>query len=377
MARPSLNGLCPCGSGKRFRKCCAEEQLVRLPRLLRQAEESYREMKQREAAFIERYGHIRMPIGAAADGKRYFAVGSRIYVRDSEDDRFVIAVHDIGLLFFGEEFLSKHEQLPFEERHPAVQWMNAWVEEHNRAIQEEPGNPSATQRGAGAAWLRLAFDLYTISDNAELQAVLKQRLLSPSDFQAARYELKIAALWIAAGFTLEFENERNVHKTHPEFIAVDRFSDVRVAVEVKSRHRPGIQGFAGAEIAGARRPNVRTQLMAAYRKQVDLPLYVFMELNLPPATDEERVTWVEEIYQTLADMTDEGYHSPSPANLVVFTNDPSHYSLRERIDSELHNLWWLSHEFQEPRVPHPDIDIRERIEKAFRQRVAPPDSFYD
>jgi hypothetical protein len=245
--------------------------------------------------------------------------------------------------------------------------MNAWVEEHNRIIAEQPGDPYATQRGAGAAWLRFAFDLYTISDNAELQAILRRRLLSPTDFQAARYELKIAALWIAAGFTLEFENERNVRTTHPEFVAVDRFSDLRVAVEVKSRHRPGIQGFGSAETAVAPRPNVRTQLMAAYRKQVDLPLYVFIELNLPPATHDERNDWVEEIYQTIADMDDEGYHSPSPANLVVFTNDPSHYSLRERIDSETHNLWWLPHQFQAPRVPHPAIDLRERIEKAFRQ----------
>src|SRR5690349_20861289 len=101
MAPPSLNALCPCGSGKRFRKCCAEKQLVRMPRLLRQAQESFREMQQREAAFIERYGHILMPVGATAGGKRYFAVGSRIYVRDSEDDQFVRAVHDVGLLFFG------------------------------------------------------------------------------------------------------------------------------------------------------------------------------------------------------------------------------------------------------------------------------------
>lgn len=378
MDRPSLNAPCPCGSGKRFRKCCAENHLIVLPRLFRQAEAKLARHKVREKEFIERYGHLRMPVSAmAGESERYISVGGKILRQETPRD-FVTTVHDIGLLFFGDHYLTQQEELPLAERHLPVQWMHSWIEERDRALRETPNDPRSLQLASGAAWLRLAFDIYTIEDNSVLKAAMRKRLMDPKEFQAARYELAVAALWIAAGFDLQYENEKKVDRTHPEFVAIDRFSDARVAVEAKSNHRTGVQGFMSGDPKNTRKANVRKLLEAAYRKKVDLPLYAFLDMNLPrPRSHKERDEWVAEIHQTVEDMTAEGAHVSCPVNIVFFTNDPSHYLVGQTLVDESDVLWMVTHRFPAPRIAHPSLNIRARISKAREQRVAPPDSFWE
>jgi hypothetical protein len=346
--------------------------------LFRELEERHARTLKREAEFRKQYGYIRMPVTAVAGDKRMIAVGGSLLAQDGKDYGFVRTVHDVGLHFFGEEFLDQQSALPFEEQHVPIQWMSAWVDEYNLANRLSPGDPAAQQLGSGAAWLRLAFDLYTIQDNSALQTALRTRLLNPLQFQGARHELKIAALWIAAGFTLTYEDERDMLKTHPEFIAKDQFSDLIVAVEAKSRHRTGVQGYAGGKPENLRRADVRKLLTEAYKKKVDLPLYVFVDLNLPrPENPSERDTWVSEIQATIADMTAEGLHERGPVNAAFFTNDPSHYLLRDRLVGDQDNLWVISYRYEDPKVAHPSIDVIERIKLAFSHRVAPPSSYWD
>lgn len=378
MNRPSLNAPCPCGSGKRYRKCCAERDLIQLPRLFGKANAQLAKRVNREREFTERYGHIRMPMSTSMpDGSRFFVVGGGI-LRSAAPQSFVTTVHDVGLLFFGEDYLAEQEALPFEHRHTPIQWMHAWIEEHNKAQADVHRDPRALQIAAGAAWLRLAFDLYTIQDNSTLSAERRKKLIDPAHFQGARHELAVAALWVAAGFTLEYENEKDVSRTHPEFIAKDRFSDLRVAVEAKSNHRTGVQGYQGGNPGNARRANVRKLLEAAYRKKVDLPLYAFLDLNLPrPVSADERLSWVREIHQTVDDMTAEGAHAACPVNAVFFLNDPSHYLMRERLVDETDVLWMVTHLYLDPKISHPVENIVDRIERARIQRIAPPDDYWD
>ena len=75
--------------------------------------------------------------------------------------------------------------------------------------------------------------MYTIRDNAKLEKRMKKRLLSKMEFQGARHELKVAAVGIAAGFHVEFENEKDNSIGHAEFIGTSK-SGLRIAVEAKS-----------------------------------------------------------------------------------------------------------------------------------------------
>lgn len=122
---------------------------------------------------------------------------------------------------FGDDFLESEENKSFEDRHPAIQWLHAYSDHHNKTLARKDSKPEDFQFGVGAAWIRLAYDPYTISDNIELQDIIRERLLF-KDFQAARHELYVAALFVAAGFEVKFENESDNSRKHPEFIATDK-----------------------------------------------------------------------------------------------------------------------------------------------------------
>ena len=60
--------------------------------------------------------------------------------------------------------------------------------------------------GAAAAYFTLAYDLYSLAHNVEIQAKLLARLRNCDGFRGARYEAFVAATLIRAGFAIEFEN---------------------------------------------------------------------------------------------------------------------------------------------------------------------------
>jgi len=368
---PSKNSLCPCGSGKRYRKCCRGKRPPRS--VIDEAAELFRKREQQKRDFVERHGHVRPPSSVKAWGKVLTAVEGGIYQQTREGPyNFLNAIHDHALLFFGQSFLESEEAKAFSDRHIAIQWMHTYVD-----YTQKPDRPLDRPIGAGAAWFRFAYDLFTIRDNAKLQARLKERLISQTDFQSARHELKIAALFVAAGFDLQFEDETDNVRSHPEFVGTDRFSTARIAVEVKSRHRRGVQGFQGGSYANpGESVNVRSLVLEAYKKTSDLPLYVFVDLNLPPLGSELHWhRWNNELDKTMADLQAEGYANPCPANIVFFSNDPSHYLIEHEIGKDADNLWIKYYRAEVPRIAHPPTDIATRFMNAHQQRVVPPAAF--
>jgi hypothetical protein len=324
----------PCGSGKKYRECCqgvqatgyvpqklpiaqAVEQVLRpgLPpevvrkiqeihereRLIEDATRMFREREEREREFAEQYGHARAPMAIKFGDKMMVAVGNALYRQTREGDyTFLHAIHDHALHLFGVPMLEAEEKKPLDGRHPALEWLQAYVDHHNKVTAEGNADPRATQIGAGAAWYRFAYDLYTIQDNAKLEAVLKKRLLNPDTFQSARHELWVAALSVAAGFELQFEDESDNSKTHPEFIGTDKFSQSRIAVEAKSRRRKGAYGFAsGKDIEPGAVVDIRQLVLDAHKKKTDLPFYVFVDVNLPAADVKTYERWLAEIEQTI------------------------------------------------------------------------------
>lgn len=360
MARkPSKKSKCPCGSGLRYEKCCRKKFIA-----LRKAKALFQQQDKARAKFAEKYGQIRIPQLVHTQNGAYATVGGGIYKQTRRGPySFLNLVHDHALLFFGEPYLEEQEQLPMTARHPALQWMHTFVD-----IGSERG---AAPIGAGAAWYRFAFDLFTIRDNSTLTAEIRERLLDIGRFQSARHELWVAALFVAAGFDINFEDESDNRGKHPEFVAVDRGSGTRIAVEAKSRHRKGVKSFdKGKEYSSV---GVRNLVLDAYRKVSDLPFYVFVDVNLPPAREEVYRGWINEIHKLMTDLEDEGYADPSPANIVFFHNDPSHFMLAEDIGMDRDKLWIANYFAHTPQIPHPVIDVLAAVSIAHDQRVAPPD----
>jgi hypothetical protein len=312
------------------------------------------------------------------EGKVWMVHDGGIYAQTHDGPyNFVNAIHDHALHFFGIDYLEQEEEKPSTHRNPAIQWMHSYVA-HTQELEMRGRNPRTEgQIGVAAAWFRFAYDLFTIRDNAKLEKRLKERLLVNSSFQGARYELLVASICITAGFDIDFEDETDASNRHPEFIATDRLSPAKIAVEAKSRHRHGVQGFAhGANIKPGDKVNVRSIVLEGYKKSKMLPLYVFVDVNLPPI-EEAGVwqRWMQEIDVTMSDLAAEGYADPSPANAVFFTNDPSHYVGLRQIGNHSDRLWIRYFEAKTPRILHPPTDVCSRIMKAYEQRRSPPDEF--
>ncbi len=233
------------------------------------------------------------------------------------------------------------------------------------------------QVGVATAWFRFAYDLFTVRDNAKVERHLKKRLLLNSEFQGARYELWIAAICITAGFDLDFEDETDNSQGHTEFIATDQYSPAKIVVEAKSRHRRGVQGFAGgADVKPGDKVDIRGIVLDGYKKSSTFPLYLFVDVNLPPVAEIDMwQRWMREIDVTMSDLAAEGYTDPCPANIVFFTNDPSHYVDMRRIGNDSDQLWMNYFEAITPRVGHPETDICARLMKAWEQRRSPPENF--
>lgn len=360
---------CFCGSGKKYSACCRME-CVQLRAALSDLRKKFREDGLAREEYVRTYGHVRRPIGVQMDGKMWMAHAGGIFEQVREGSyNFVDALHDHALHFFGDEMLDAQESVPLHGRHPAIQWMHRHVEDVQLLGRSKSD-------GNAAAWYRFAYDLFTVRDNENLSHELKIRLLDPLTFQAARYELKVAAICSTAGFDLHFEDESDNRRRHPEFVGVDRASGTRIAVEAKSRHRRGVLGFAGGvdQLPG-HKVDVRKNVLDAYKKQAEYPFYVFVDVNLPPASAVALSSWEDELNSLMIDLRTEGYASPCPANAVFFTNDPSHYIGSDEIGSDEGRLWVRCTTSLDPVVSHPDEDVIERLLTAHKQRVAPPVDF--
>jgi hypothetical protein len=74
----------------------------------------------------------------------------------------------------------------------------------------------------------------------------------------------------------------------------------------------------------------------------------------------------------MLDLESEGYADPCSANILFVCNDPSHYVGDRRLEHDNDNLWLINYPARSPRTAHPASDMVERINRAHRQRVAPP-----
>ena len=372
---PSKNTKCPCGSGKKYRKCHGKQK-----RIAAEAIQIFKKKEDQRRSYVQRHGHARPPVSVTMGDKRMVVIGGSIYKQTQEGPYgFMNVAHDCGLELFGVPYLEEQERKPLTERHPALQWMYTYVEHEEMLKQQGNTDSRAHQIGAGGAWFRFGYDLFTIRDNAKLHARMKERLLDMRDFQAARYELAVAAMCVAAGFEIEFEDETDNSRRHAEFIGTDKITKAKIAVEAKSRHRRGVKDFAGGrDVSPGTEVGIRGLVLDAFKKNVPYPSYVFVDVNLPPVPDEGTYQrWLQELEETMGNLAVEGYADPCPVNAVFFTNDPSHYLLHEQIGKPSDSLWFKHYEADSPRAPHPAPDMVNRFLDAFTARIAPPEDFPD
>jgi hypothetical protein len=204
---------------------------------------------------------------------------------------------------------------PLEQRHPILVWYHKLCE-YQLTFLNTPGKvQTAGMTGAVAAYMWLAYDLYALDHNVELQEKLLSRLRNHDKFTGARYEVYVAAILIRAGFEIEFEDEADGETTHCEFTATYKRTGKRFSVEAKRRE-------------GTRFP-VGHLLNAALSKHANHKRIVFIDVNMrDDAIDDGRPRFLERALEKLRSFDGQPLNGQlRPAAYVFLTNTPWHHHL--------------------------------------------------
>lgn len=234
----------------------------------------------------QRYGYIRPQITTQHGGYRLVAVNSRLYY-NKKWKTFHDFLSDYLSSILGTDWCNAQLKKPYQQMHQMIKWYKDFCDWAKTQVPNEEGIHEGIMTGSTAAWFHLAYDLYILHHHAVLQERLVARLKIPKQFQGARYELTITASFVRAGFQIFLEDESDRSSKHPEFIAIHKRLGDKVAVEAKSRHRPGVLGHEGKkEPSKQLKSGINKLLGRALKKNVDLPYIVCIDLNLPTIKDQ-------------------------------------------------------------------------------------------
>ncbi len=270
------NEPCPCGSNKKYKRCCGSIGALEESRARSQA------IVGRQAAFQEamalqrtqQQGLGRPIISAEVGGTRFVAVKNRL-LHSQKWRTFHDFLNDYIKSALGPKWGTNEIQTKaLKKRHPILIWYDKLCHLQRRYVKRLGEIYDAPMTGAATAWYSLAYDLYCLDHNAELQQKLINRLKNDDNFYGARYEIFVAAILIRAGFTIEFEDENKRGSTHCEFTATSRSTGRKFSVECKHRE------------SGTRRGNLKLSklgrtLRNALLKQANHARIVFIDLNFP------------------------------------------------------------------------------------------------
>jgi hypothetical protein len=312
MPKIGRNDPCPCGSKKKYKRCHGFNQQTPVS-----TEKVEYAMNRLRAAHVqrERQQGMGMPIiSAEAFGHRFVAVKNRL-LHSKGWLTFHDFLGDYIKMAMGVDWSRAEFSKSLDQRHPIMVWHHLRAQQLEVAPKEPGKVHSIPMTGAIAAYLRLAYDLYALDHNAELQDNLVNRLRNKDNFPGARYEVFVAATLIRGGFELEFENENDGSTSHCEFTATCKKTGRKFSVEAK--HRAGNTFRLGR------------QLNRALAKRANHTRLVFIDINVPDgATDAEVPAYMQ---RALADLRKfEGKiinGKPLPDAYLVVTNTPWHHHL--------------------------------------------------
>jgi hypothetical protein len=306
MAKIGRNELCPCLSGKKYKHCHGSNDRDHMER------ESGKILARGAASRVqrERQQGLGKPIISAALGDhRLVLVKNRLLGSKSwrTFHDFLCAYIKVAV---GQDWGSAEIAKPLEERHPILVWHHLLCE-YQRTFFKESDNKvqEAPMTGAVAAYMHLAYDLYALDHNAELQEKLLKRLRNHDKFTGARYEVYVAATFIRAGFDIDFENEDDGNTTHCEFTATYRRTGKRFSVEAKRRE--------------GERLRIGRLFNGALSKHANHERVIFIDVNtLDDGTGNEPL-YLEKVLRQLRSFEGRPLNGqPRPAGYVFVTNSP-------------------------------------------------------
>ena len=309
------NDPCPCGSGVKYKKCHGQlsakpfgptPEQIKAMVMSHEATESRRQSQQGKGKPI---------ISAKFQGYRFTAVGNQLHYSKTHKT-FIDFLGDYIRNVLDPKWGNAEIAKPLEDRHQILQWYDAICALQRANMKKPKGEiQDIPMNGLIAAYYGLAYNLYLLQHNAELQNYLIRRLKQFESFYAAYYETYVAAWFILAGFVLRLEDEQDSTRTHPEFIATR--DGKSYSVEAKTR-QPGKEHF-----------DVGNQLYAGLCIEAHHPRVIFIDMNARADVDFDafRDGALAAIQGREPKLTIQG--GPAPPAYVYVTNQPYHLALNE------------------------------------------------
>lgn len=254
-------------------------------------------------------------ISAEFQGYRVTAVGNRVHFSKTHKT-FIDFLGDYIRATLGADWGNAELAKPLGERHQILQWYDSICVLQKRNMRFGAGElQSMPMIGLTCSYYNLAYNLYLLQHNAELQQYLVSRLKRSDGFYAAYYETYVAAWFILAGFDLHLEDEQDSSRNHPEFIATrdgESFS-----VEAKAR-QPLKSNF-----------DIGNQLYKALRVQAACRRVIFIDMNVGANVDYDdfKEKALSAIRGRENSLTIDG--NPAPPAHIFVTNHPYHLALEE------------------------------------------------
>jgi SEC-C motif len=244
MTRVGRNQPCPCGSGLKYKRCHGSyrtEAASATPFADAAVQDVLDRDRANEKIREAQQGLGRPIISFKSHGHQIVAIRNTLYWSDRWKT-FLDFLADYFRQKIGSEWGNAEIAKPLGERHPILEWYDALCHYQRETIRT-PGEASgATVTGLVACYLGLAYSLYLLDHNVEIQERLIRRLKDRGNFQGAFYELFVANTLIRAGFELTLEDEADGIAKHCEFAAVSRRTGKKYWVEAKMKAVAGLLG---------------------------------------------------------------------------------------------------------------------------------------
>ena len=221
------------------------------------------------------------------------AVGNRIYL-SKKWKTLLDFLGDYIKQILGPEWGNSEIAKPLRERHTIMQWYDALCKYQQETIKKPGETYTFILTGLVACYLGLAYNLYLLDHNAELQTRLVRRLKDQANFQGAYYELIVSGLLILAGFTLTLEDETDPKFKHCEFAAISRKTGKKYWVEAKMKSVIGLLGKNEKDGSVDQNPisHLINHLNGALAKPANDERLIFIDLNAEPEFDDNhKPTW--------------------------------------------------------------------------------------
>ena len=336
MAKIGRNQPCPCGSGKKYKRCHGDplHPKLHLPTqaMSQAARKAMRRHEAEELVRVQQQGEGKPIISTMFQDHRFVAVGSKLYY-SKQWKFFADFLGDYMKMIFGTEWGDDELKKEWDERHPILRWYHDFCLAQQASKKHSDGTYSSIPTGVVHCYLGLAYGLYLLSHNVELQARLIERLKNIGNFQGAYYEVIVASCLIHAGFELALEDETDESEKHCEFSAVSKKTGKRYWVEAKMGSVAGILGKTKVDGSSpTAKPNSRVtkHLREALRKPARDERLIFIDVNAPAPSHEDVVnqqvpTWMEATIRQL-DAKEKELKDGEQAYLFI-TNLPFHRHL--------------------------------------------------